>query len=54
MADNINPMRNSELKPERDEMENNGAANRQEVIAAEEEDEKDATRPNPANGDREA
>lgn len=52
MADNINPMRNPDLKPERDEMENNGAANRQEVIAAEEEDEKEATRPKLADGNR--
>jgi hypothetical protein len=41
MADNINPMRNPDLKPERDDMENQGAANRQEVIEAEEDDELD-------------
>jgi hypothetical protein len=41
MADNINPMRNPDLKPERDDMENQGAADSQEVIAAEEDDELD-------------
>lgn len=41
MADNINPMRNPDLKPERDDMENQGAANAQEVLAAEEDDELD-------------
>lgn len=41
MADNINPMRNPDLKPERDDMENQGAGNAQEVIAAEEDDELD-------------
>jgi hypothetical protein len=34
-------MRNPDLKPERDDMENQGAANRQEVIEAEEDDELD-------------
>jgi hypothetical protein len=34
-------MRNPDLKPERDEMENQGAANDREVAAAEEDDELD-------------
>ncbi len=41
MAENINPMRSPDLKAERDDMENQGAANSQEVIAAEQQDELD-------------
>ncbi len=39
MADNINPMRNPDLKPELDEMENNGALNADEVQQAEDDEE---------------
>ena len=35
MADKIDPTRNPDLKPERDDMENQGAANPDEVVAAE-------------------
>jgi hypothetical protein len=39
MADKINPMENPDLEAEHDDMENQGAANPDEVVAAEEDDE---------------
>lgn len=41
MTEKMNPQRDPDLKPERDDMENQGAANPEEVAEAEEDDEID-------------